>query len=77
MEFNSKKLILAAKAAFFMYKWIKRNNMVDFYCYTANFSVFFFKHYAADSSSDLQHMCCVFKRSRTYLYKLLLTLQYI
>ena len=34
-----------------MYKWIKRNNMRDFYCYTVNFSVLFLKHYAADRSS--------------------------
>lgn len=58
MEFNSKKPILAAEAAFFMYEWAKHNNMRDFYCNIMNFCVLFFKHYhyAADSSSDLQHM---------------------
>lgn len=41
-----------------MYEWVKHNNMRDFYCNIMNFCVLFLKHYAADSSSDLQHMCC-------------------
>ena len=34
--------------------------MRDFYCNIVDFDVFFFKHYAAESSSDLQGMYYVF-----------------